>query len=611
MFLDTEELLARIPRILTLLENISSKLEQIPESNVIERRKLWNTVKNKPLELKLIQKELQNRKAIISEQTQYQIATIEKLLNEIQPGDLTTPQFELSNPKQGALPTQYLLGRKPQDRIGQKNDQYSLQKIWLFFLITGIVIIFGASIWIGFGGISYALYPIAGVLGIYLAVLIFFYPELGAYILLLTTISSLSDVFTNNGLPSINQPLVLITFICILANQALQTGRVSLIFKPTRVEWAILTYYVVIMASIYVANDRSESFSIFIDFTKNLILVYCIFTTLNTPRKIKTGIWIVIIVAAILSSFGVYQLITGNTQMTFGGLALRSTLHQLSDQGVLRYSGPVGDANIWPQILAAVLPLAIYRFLTEKTPLIKFASLLACLLLVTAIFYTYSRGAFITVVAILVFIALERRISFTSSIFVIILGLLVLSILPQSYRDRVSSVLDIINASGDITNVTDDSFSGRINEMRVGLAMFEANPFLGVGVGNYPSEYWTYAPSLGLESDVLSTDESTTSRQAHNLFIEVLSETGLFGMLSCGIFIYILFRSLWQNRDRYGFDFPSSLMISIMMAILSYLFSGFFLHGVLYRWFWIFISLALAGLHLPQKDNVKSTSLNG
>lgn len=597
MSVGTEELLARIPTLLSVVEKAASELAETPASDADARARIIQSIRNKPLELTLIQKELKNRKTIIPPEIGAQIDSIRQISAQILAADSLA----------AARPASILRGRslRPVDGILQENSGLAIQRSWLIFILAGILVILAASVSIGFGGMDLAKYAIAGVLGIYGTVLIFLYPEVGAYIILLTTISSLSDIFTSRGLPSINQPLVLVVFACILINQVLQTGRVSFYFKPSRVELALLAFYLVVTASIFVANDNASAMVLFEDYTKNLILVYCIFTTLNTPQKVKTGIWIAIGVAGLLASFGAIQFVTG-TSFTFGGLAVPSTIGQLNDQGVLRYSGPIGDANIWPQILSAVLPLAVYRIFFEKSPLAKLVALMASGLIFIAIFYTYSRGAFITMIFILFLITLERKVSLPSYVFIMAGGLLVLSFLPQTYIERITSVTKVFDSIGQTSNVTDESFSGRLNELKVGLNMFTTHPILGVGIGNYTTEYWNYAPQLGLESSLQTRVESNISRQAHNLVVELLSETGLLGLITFAFFMVSLFSSLWQKRLAFGQHFNISFVVSIVMSILAYLFSGLFLHGVLYRWFWIFIAFGLAALHLPNESADRS-----
>ena len=616
-----EVLFSRISGIFEEVEKVYLQLAAAPVPNRSEFDRIHNPIKNKPLALKAIQRELNTRRISIPSQTQAQIEKTENWLNEIKLWRAAAQKTEagqtitnLEPAMVSAAPGQFGSFGQTTNKGWQNNLRISQSPIsspnsWVVFLIAGIAVVIGASILIGISGNGIASYLIEGVLGLFLAVLIFFYPELGAYLLLITVLSNLSSIFISHDLPGINKPVVGLVLACVLANQILQTGRVSLLFKFTRVEWALVPYIAVILASVYVANAPSISLSAISSYAKNLIVLYCIFTTLNTAKKLRTGVWVAIIVTGVLSSFGVYQLITGNIQNTFGDLAMRSILNQMSSQGELRYGGPIGDANMWAQLLAAVLPLAIYRFFYEKKPFLRFIALLASLMIVTAIIYTYSRGAFVTLVLILAFIAWERRINFTRVMFAIGLGLLILFILPQSFRDRVVSIFDVFSAPSEFTVTTDESTAARITEMRVGLYMFQTHPFLGVGIGNYTNEYWSYAPDLGLDSGVLSTDVATSPRQPHDLFIEILAETGLLGLISFGIFIIVLLTNLWQAQKKAKNNSQSILIISIMMVILSWLIGGLFLHGVLTRWLWIFISLAIAGLHLPREDNEFESSL--
>jgi len=615
MSLNNEALFSRIAGIIKDVENVYSQMAANPALCDRDFDQIYFSIKNKPLELMAVQKELKARRVSIPNQTQVEINKTEKLFQEINLRRANTSECEpvqvISSLEPAAAQAgtgQYASFGRPWNKGWQNDarifqDPILSQKPWTAFLIAGILIVIGASILIGFSGISIASYLIGGVLGLFLAVLIFFYPELGAYLLLITVISNLSSIFISNGLPGMNKPIVLLVLACVVANQILQTGRVSFLFKITRVEWSLLPYIAVILVSVYVATDRSISLSAISSYAKNLIVLYCIFTTLNTPQKLRIGIWVVVITAAVLSSFGFYQLVTGNTEYTFGDLAIRSVLLQMTAQGDLRYGGPIGDANMWGQLLAAVLPLAIYRFFYEKTPFLKFTALLASFFIVTAILYTYSRGAFVAMAAIILIIALERRFNFTRAAFIIGFGLLLIFFLPQTYRERIVSIFNVFNSSSDVSVTNDESTAARLTEMRVGLYMFQTHPFLGVGIGNYTSDYWTYAPDLGVESGVLTTNELTTTRQPHDLIIEILAETGLLGLIGFSIFILVLLGNLWQARNRAKNDPQTILLISIMMVILSWLIGGFFLHGVLTRWFWIFISLAIAGLHLPRVTN--------
>jgi len=82
---------------------------------------------------------------------------------------------------------------------------------------TIISILIGSGVMLAFlvVGISYrdsdiGAYTLGGLIALGLGLAIFLRPQIGAYVLAITIITSLSDTFTRNGFPSINKPLVLL-----------------------------------------------------------------------------------------------------------------------------------------------------------------------------------------------------------------------------------------------------------------------------------------------------------------------------------------------------------------------------------------------------------------
>jgi O-antigen ligase len=629
MDLSTDELYSRISNILGEVNDVYKRLEALPKTEGKKTASLIRKIDNKPVEIDAIKVNLKQRKVQIPDQVQNQINQIETTLAEIQslrgkaPVMLSESVIAELSSVNTAVPVSIQPGNNNHNhhnghKPGRKIDYSApvngdaMTKFSSNILMTvGILLTIGITVFITNGDAKVSVYVVGGILSIFMAVFIFLAPELGGYLLIITTISNLSDLFTESGLPSLNQPLVVLILFCILANQFLRTGRVNFVIQLTKTEWALVIFYVILILTVFVASDRSNAISQINSFTRNLVILYCIIASLNGTKKWKKGIWVAIITATILSSMGVYQMMTGNTTFTFWGLAKPSILGQYTDEGLLRYGGPIGESNMWAQTLTAVLCLAIYRIFDERNLRIKYFAGIASLLIAGAIFYTYSRGAFVTAVMIVALIALERRVGFTKILIVIGVGSVFLAFLPQTYLSRIATLLDIVNPHNQYSVSSDESIMGRSTVMKVGLSMFEEHPFLGVGVGNYQDQYWDYAPKLGLESGTLSTSESTNSRQPHNMYIELMAETGVFGFAFFILFIYTLLKALSGIRlELWSPEGPkdrSAWVAAIIMALWSYLISGLFLHGVFYRNLWIFIAMAMAGLHVFYHQKLYST----
>jgi hypothetical protein len=94
-----------------------------------------------------------------------------------------------------------------------------------------------------------------------------------------------------------------------------------------------------------------------------------------------------------------------------------------------------------------------------------------------------------------------------------------------------------------------------------------------------------------------------------------MAETGIFGIVSFLVFIYIMLKDLYRSRamneaKMFKVDPEWSLWItSIFMSILTFLVAGIFLHGIGFRFIWVLSGLGLATIHLTQ-DRSSSMKLN-
>ena len=444
---------------------------------------------------------------------------------------------------------------------------------------------------------------VGAAIGLILTILIFQRPDLGAYILIFTVFTNLSDLFTEKGLPSINKPLVGIVLFSIFANYILRTGKISSRPGVTRIEVALFVYCLTVLASSMVAINQSRAFLAIIDLAKDIAVGFCIFLTLDTKEKLKTGAKVLLYSVAFVSVLGVIHTLV-SSDLTFWGLARDSAFGQLSDSGDLRYGGPIAEANIWGQILVAVIPIALYRLAKEHQTLAKFLPAGAALFILLAMLFTQSRGAFLALVLILILIAIDMRIKSTTLLAMAFLGLMLLFVVPSRYTERLKSLTDILPSNQSAGLSMDESVDGRREKMLTGLAMFGANPLLGVGFANYSDNYWSYAGNLGLEASARNVGSQSSARQPHSLYIEIMAETGIFGITSFLAFLGFMLNGLYQARAKNpshktkADEDWAAWITSLIMSIVTFLVAGFFLHGIGFRFIWVLCGLALAVLHL-------------
>lgn len=466
---------------------------------------------------------------------------------------------------------------------------------WWPFIVAGIILsaVLGAAT--SLGDILPSSYVIAGIGGIFVTIIILQKPELGAYILIISVFTSLSDILTDRGLPSINRPLIALTIGSVLINYILKTGRYNQFPTLTKIEWSLIIFYIALIISIFVSPDKSNAFNVIMDITKDILVGVSIYITLNTEDHWKTGIWVLIITIAVLAAMGVFKTATGS-EITFFDMARNSAFGQIS-YGELRYGGPIAEPNLWGQVLVSSLPFLLYHIKLEKRATRKMYIGLALVTILLAMIYTGSRGAIVAFAAIIPLLAIDMKIKPLNLLIGFVLFLSLLSILPDSYSQRFQS-LNVFFQPKNEEAIQDESIIGRQAVMKAGIAMFMNNPVLGVGFGNFGLRYWDYATELGLESNALQIDYGPNSRFPHSLYVEIISETGLVGLLTFMLFFFTMFSEMFRIRktfNAYAIQTDwQDWITALSMSILTFLISGMFLHGIFFRYIWILIGLAMA-----------------
>jgi O-antigen ligase len=266
----------------------------------------------------------------------------------------------------------------------------------------------------------------------------------------------------------------------------------------------------------------------------------------------------------------------------------------LASSSTPRIAGPINDPNLWGQVLVAVSVLVMFRIIHEKNALVKLACVLMLGLILYIILNTYSRGAYLVVAInmLLILLLYRKRIN----PIVIFAGLTIVILLwpfiPVTFRDRFTSLFLVTEQNGVYQ---DTSLRGRSSEMLTGLAMFSEHPILGVGAANYNNNYQRYAQLIGIEF-------RAEARDPHSLYIQVLAETGILGLVAFFGMVISLFNAL--GRAGQAIEKVQRLeewlpwLNAIRLAILSYMLTSIFLHNAYIRYFWILVAMALAAIQI-------------
>lgn len=146
---------------------------------------------------------------------------------------------------------------------------------------------------------------------------------------------------------------------------------------------------------------------------------------------------------------------------------------------------------------------------------------------------------------------------------------------------------------------TDGATRGRLSEMRVAYEQWKTHPYLGVGLANYEHHFQTYSYDLGTK---LYNDD----RAAHSMYLELLAERGIIGLIGfvlaiAGILITVLYHGV--SRLHSGAGVQGRLMLAMVVSALAYYLSAMLLHDVHSSPVWALIGVMIASLRSSCKTD--------
>ncbi len=238
------------------------------------------------------------------------------------------------------------------------------------------------------------------------------------------------------------------------------------------------------------------------------------------------------------------------------------------------------DHTIYGACLAISFPVLIgFLFQRRYTAPVKIAISLLVLLHTTALLFSYTRAAWLSVVvALVVLLILLCKIKF-KTLCVMALVLLTAALcfqkeivlaLSENKQDSEGNLTENVKS---VTNIsTDVSNLERINRWHCAMRMFEEKPLFGYGPGTYMFNYAAF--QVKKEKTIISTDFADGGN-AHSEYLGPLCEQGLPGAL--------LMFALMITVVAYGFKLVYGISLyddkifigSVFLGLITYFAHGF------------------------------------
>ena len=232
---------------------------------------------------------------------------------------------------------------------------------------------------------------------------------------------------------------------------------------------------------------------------------------LKTRKHLEWMIWIIVI------SVGFY--------------GIKGGLFTIANGGSYRVWGPPGNSSISDNnsisvALVMMVPLMFYLRSIVSQKWLKLALLGGIGLSTLSILGSHSRGAFLAIVVMVLFLWLKSQKKLFLGILIVAVLPLAIGFMPAEWTERMETIK---------TYDEDESAMGRINAWKVAINIANDRPLIGGGFELYtPKTFAKYAPNpLDIHS-------------AHSIYFQMLGEHGYVGLI---LFLSIGFVG-WLNGSR-------------------------------------------------------------
>lgn len=272
------------------------------------------------------------------------------------------------------------------------------------------------------------------------------------------------------------------------------------------------------------------------------------------------------------------------------------------------------DHTVYGALLAMFFPVLFFFTSNKKySGSVKFAATLLLIIFVIALIFSYTRAAWVSLVAAFVlYIILLLKIKFRTLLILFGAGVALLlvyqtEIIMKLEKNRQDASQDFDKHIESISNIsTDASNLERLNRWSSAFRMFNERPVLGWGPGTYSFEYAPFQHAH--EKTIISTNMGDMGN-AHSEYIGPLAESGVLGAVTFIVIILVVlstgFRLYYTIKD----EEMKKLVLVILLGFATYV-----VHGTLNNFldtdkasvpFWGFIAMLVA-IDVYHKNKVEN-----
>ncbi len=406
------------------------------------------------------------------------------------------------------------------------------------------------------------------------------------------------------GSAAVNVFLVLSSFLLILEllKKNVNLRNIYLIFV------SFLIYYAYLIIISFFAENSLIALKSSISQIRFLLFSFFIYLHFDAKKYLNSLILVWSLILLLVSADTILQFLTGIDLFGYKAEGYVKEGRNFLDPTVGRLSGPFGDELIVGAFLAKLSPpIVMYLIMTNKYKNFYNLNIIFIVLLCLSIILSGERTSFIIFILCLALgFYLKDKMKFL--IFFLISTLLIFTIysLNNYSKQRINETINIVK---DISS----SSYGRIYQSS--FEVWKQNILFGTGLKNYNLNCLKLEdPDYDYRRLPEKFHNYCSPNHSHNFILQILSETGIIGLLLFYGFIFSIFHNFGQknikeikknNKENYNhFIFGSSylLLYSITPNIIP---SGSFFTSWNGSFFWLQLGFLLNFLNRYGDSNKK------
>ena len=231
----------------------------------------------------------------------------------------------------------------------------------------------------------------------------------------------------------------------------------------------------------------------------------------------------------------------------------------------------LGGANGAGLALNMVIPLLLYMSYEEKNRWVRYLLKATFVFSIPASLFTYSRGAVLGLVAVVLVLAAKSGKFFKALCGLVILYVFMVNFAPAAWFERMDTIQNYEE---------DNSAMSRLEVWKIAWLLALDHPFLGGGFG-----------SVGLPEVALKYNPGRGGYNSHSIYFNVMGEHGLVGLaLFCGLIMSCIFTCQSLRRRHKNLSWVKNYTHMLEVGFVGYMTTGAFLSVAYIDLFYHFVA---------------------